>query len=200
MRRTCLGSKQGWSRVELSNETDADSQWFSEFTLRGGEIIFSKPVCSASNVCSTTLKTVRFDFAPFSLNLSDGSNVSYDALTMSFEAPIALEQQGPGPMYVVPAGTGTHGCATVNGRSWHASAPSASPMLLRIDDDRQLLSLDVIVPLVVRADDSACSTIALKARIEAEPTLPWTLVGADGGGVDDDRAAGRDGDGGEAAP
>lgn len=177
-----LGGKQGWSTVDLSNATLASSQSFSEFSLRGGEMIFSKPVCSAPNMCLTTLKTLRFDLAPFSLGLSDGTSVAYDALSISYETPIDLEQQGT--TYPVSAGTSTHGCATVNGRAWHAAAPSTLAMLLKIDDTRQLIEITGVAPLVVRTDDSACSAIALTARIKADPTLPWTLVGADGGGAD----------------
>src|SRR5262249_16828183 len=174
--QVALGGKQGWSTVDLSNSTLPNSMSFSEFSFPGGEMLSSNPVCPAPNMCQTTLKTLRLDLAPFSLGLSDGTSVSYDALTISYEAPIALVQQGT--TFSVPVGTTTHGCATIGGRSWHAAAPTTVPMLLRIDDTRQLLELNGAAPLVVRADDSQCSSIALTARVKAVPTLPWTLVGA----------------------
>jgi hypothetical protein len=177
--RVPLGGNDKWSFVDLSLATMSASAAFSEFSLLGGELVFTKPVCAADGTCRTSMKKVRLDLEPFSMQFSDGSHLSYDAGSISYEAPIALEQQGM--TYAVPVGTETHGCVRVNGRSWHATAASTVPLLIRIDDMRQLLDINGVFPLVVRADDASCTTVALQGRVTASATLPWTLAGVDGG-------------------
>lgn len=177
--RVPLGGKDAWAFVDISLATMDASPAFSEFPLLGGELVFSKPNCSADGACRTSLKKLRLDLAPFPVGLSDGSHVSYDAISVSYETPITLD--GQVTTYTVPVGTVTHACARVNGRSWHATAATTVPTLLKIDEPGQLLAIDGVIPLVMRADDPSCSTITLQARVSAIPTLPWTLVAADGG-------------------
>jgi hypothetical protein len=88
----------------------------------------------------------------------------------------------------LPAGTVVHTCANINGLPWHASAP--------LTGDQNALTLwpswqngggaqfDGTVPVVLRANDSACSRFTFNASIHAASSNTESYdAGSDDAGV-----------------
>ncbi len=143
--------------------------------LVGGEVVVqpAEPDCLPENgaPCRATLKrlTVRLD--ELTLMLSDQSTLTVEDATVSVEAPLSIENaQG---VYEVPSGTTFLTCALTNGHRQAASAVSSSPLSVEFDDINQALTIQGTLPMLLHADNAACSTLALSVSGLIAGVSPW---------------------------
>lgn len=144
--------------------------------LGGGQVVASPLTCADFNNCTITLKRLTFLLSKIEVDYSNG-NVTAEDIAVMFETPLTLTGSNlVSDRFVLPAGTVVHTCANVNGLPWHASAP--------LTGDQTTLTLwpswyngggaqfDGTIPVVLRANDSACSRFTFNATFLAGSTSP----------------------------
>ncbi|HTA89892.1 MAG TPA: hypothetical protein VK745_09965 [Polyangiaceae bacterium] len=156
----------------------ASASMSSVHELVGGEVVVqpAAPAClpESGAPCRATLKrlTVRLD--QLILTLSDQSTLTVDDATISVEAPLSIENaQG---VYEIPAGTTFQTCALTNGRRQAASAVSSSSLSLELDQINHGLAIEGTLPMLLHADNEACSALALTVSGLIVGVSPWQQV------------------------
>ena len=137
----------------------------------GGEAVFTPdpddPDCEGS--CAITLKRLRLTMKTLYFVSSEDS-VKVENLTISLAAPATLENpDGSGSL--VPVGTETHTCATVQGLLWaHAGAlTDAATLVARAENEE--LELTATIPFAIDGSTSfGCRPFELE--------ISGSLVGA----------------------
>jgi hypothetical protein len=156
-------------------------------SLTGGEVVIHSDKGSAdcfafpSSGCRATLKRLTLRFDVFDLGLSNGQTVTVEDATLSMVAPVAVVHDGFG--YEVPQGTSFQTCASIDGRPSGATAVSTSStgtLIIAIDGytqvSDQILAVAGSFPMLLHADDGACTELPLTVSGDADGVTPFKQV------------------------
>ncbi|HEX6767109.1 MAG TPA: hypothetical protein VF103_16545 [Polyangiaceae bacterium] len=137
----------------------------------GGEAVFtpdpSDPDCEGD--CAITLKRLRLTMKTLYFVSSEDS-VKVENLTISLRAPATLENPD-GSGSVVPVGTATHTCATVQGLLWAYEGALSDAATLVARSSNEQLELTATIPFAIDGSTSlGCRPFELE--------LNGSLVGA----------------------